>query len=187
MQRVLLPIFTAALLAGCQVQDPFAAFGPSRVPSPKTAQSAPYYPPTSTASKQPPAPPPATPRISVSAESNPPLAILSRFKADAADREPIRIVENPSATRTASAPSRTQTPGTTTSPSQPLAPPAGPARLPANGKPASPQSALPPKSASPTATSPSYRTDPAIAPATFYQPAPAFIESTPATGEWRTR
>src|SRR5438552_2409440 len=98
MERVLLSIFAAALLAGCQVQDPFAAFGPPRVPSPTTAQTAPYYPPNGSAAKQPSAPAStATPRISVSSEGNPPPPTTrSRFVADSADRDPIRIVENPS-------------------------------------------------------------------------------------------
>src|SRR5262245_30008255 len=153
MDRVLLSILASGLLAGCQVQDPFAAFGPSRVPAPKTAQSAPYYPPTNTASTQPPIPAPtASSRMSVSAEGNPtpPTTSPSRLATDSSDREPIRIVENPSATRTASAPSRTLSPSGSQAPSQP---PLQPPPPPTNGK-----------------SSGNFRTDPAVAPASFKQP-----------------
>jgi hypothetical protein len=169
MRRVLLSIFAAAFVAGCQVQDPFAAFGPPRVPSPTTAQTAPYYPPTGSAAKQPPAAASApTPRLSVSAESNPPLPTTrSRFVADSADREPIRIVENPSPTRTASAANRNPAPKNPSAPQQPTAQPPVPAKAPPSGKTTSPQSG-------------NFRTDPAVAPATF-------IESSAAAGQWRSR
>jgi hypothetical protein len=172
MDRVLLSILASGLLAGCQVQDPFAAFGPSRVPAPKTAQSAPYYPPTNSASKQPRVPAStATPRMSVSAEGNPPPPTTpSRLATDSADREPIRIVENPSATRTASAPSRSLLPSGSQAPAQPpLQSPPSPT-VPTNGK-----------------SSGIFRTDPAVAPASFKQSSPTFIETAPANGQWRAR
>ena len=174
MQRVLLSIFAAALLAGCQVQDPFAAFGPRRVPSPTTAQTAPYYPPSASASKQAPAPTTApSPRISVSAENNPPLPTdRARFVADSADREPIRIVENPSATRTASAANRL-TPSTAPAPSQLPTPPPTQPKVPASGK-SPPQSGI-------------FRADPAVVPATYKQASPAFNEPASAEGQWRAR
>lgn len=172
MNRVLLSILASGLVAGCQVQDPFAAFGPSRVPAPKTAQTAPYYPPTNTASKQPPAPAAtAAPRMSVSAEGNPlPPATPSRLAADYADREPIRIVENPSGTRTASAPSRSRSPSGSQAPSQPPLQLPPPPTVPTNGK-----------------SSGVFRTDPAVAPTSFKQSSPTFIETAPANGQWRAR
>lgn len=169
MKRLSLLMLSAVFLAGCQVQDPFAVFGPPRVPAPTTAQSAPYYPPTASAPKQPTAIAPAiSPRISVSAEDKPsPLNSGSRFAAESTDREPIRIVENPSPTRTASASSRSQTPTPGAIPMQLPAQPAGPPKLPPGGKLTSPQSGV-------------FKTDPAVAPATF-------IESAPASGQWRAR
>jgi hypothetical protein len=112
MLRILLVVTAAAAIAGCQVQDPFAAFGPPRVPAPKTAQSTPYYPSPTDGTKSAAAPPPASsPRLSVSADDKKPApAGSTRFASDPADRQPIRIVENPSAgTRTATAPTRPAT------------------------------------------------------------------------------
>jgi len=111
MLRILLVVTAVAAIAGCQVQDPFAAFGPPRVPAPKTAQSTPYYPTTADAKSASPPPPTGSPRISVSADDKKQTpAALTRFASDPADRQPIRIVENPSAgTRTATAPSRPAT------------------------------------------------------------------------------
>jgi len=112
MLQILLVVTAAAAIAGCQVQDPFAAFGPPRVPAPKTAQSTPYYPTTADATKASAAPPPASsPRVSVSADDKKQMpAASTRIASDPADRQPIRIVENPSAgTRTATAPSRPAT------------------------------------------------------------------------------
>ncbi len=172
MERVLLSVFAAVALSGCQVQDPFAVFGPPRVPAPKTAQTAPYYPPTSSASKQP--PPPAStssPRLSVSAEgTSPPPTSPTRFAADSADREPIRIVENPSGTRTASAPSRSLTPSGAPIPSQPPSQPPTAPKMPGSGK-----------------SSGLFRTDSAVAPASYQPSSPAFTEAAPATGQWRAR
>jgi hypothetical protein len=172
MDRVLLSTFVAILLTGCQVQDPFAVFGPPRVPAPKTAQSTPYYPPTNTASNQPPVPAPtATPRMSVSAESSPPPpAPTNRFATDSADRDPIRIVENPSAARTASAPSRTLSPSGSQAPLQPPLQSPPPSTVPTNGK-----------------SSRVFRTDPAVAPASFQQSSPTFTETVPPNGQWRAR
>src|SRR5205809_199927 len=94
MERVLLSIFAAALLAGCQVQDPFAAFGPPRVPSPTTAQTAPYYPPTGSASKQPSAQPAAPAKAPPGGKTTPPQSGI--FRTDAAVT-PAAFVESPSA------------------------------------------------------------------------------------------
>ena len=108
MLRILLVVTAAAALTGCQVQDPFAAFGPPRVPAPKTAQSTPYYPTTADAKAATAPPPASSPRLSVSADDKKQTpAASTRFASDPADRQPIRIVENPSAgTRTATAPTR---------------------------------------------------------------------------------
>jgi len=172
MQRVLFSTLAAALLTGCQVQDPFAAFGPPRVPAPKTAQTAPYYPPTGTAAKQPLAPATtSTPRLSVSAEGNPaPLTSPSRFAAESTDREQIRIVENPSSTRTASAATRSPTPSGVQTPPQPPSQPSTTPKMPTSGK-----------------SSGVFRSDPAVAPAAYKQSSPAFVEPAAADGQWRAR
>src|SRR5262245_38983739 len=97
MERLALAMIAGLLAAGCQVQNPLA-IGPPRVPAPNSAQATPYYPTTANVPKSgaPAAPSPAQPRISVSAETQPPPApIRSRLAADSADRESIRIVENP--------------------------------------------------------------------------------------------
>jgi hypothetical protein len=83
-----------------------AVFGPYKVPAPSTAQVSPYYPPTGTTAKQP-IEKTTAPRVSVSVETPPPPISASRFATDPADRQPIRVVENPSATtRTAAATNR---------------------------------------------------------------------------------
>src|SRR4029079_17522931 len=128
MTRMILLLFAAALAAGCQTQNPYAAFGPGKVPSPTTSQP-PYYPPAAGPRLPSSASSGASPRLSVSAEgatSNPPP---SRFVGEAGDREPIRIVENPATTaRTASVPARAATPTNPLPASQPRssAPPSSP-------------------------------------------------------------
>src|SRR6476660_176597 len=116
MDRLLL-LLTAILTAGagCKTNNPVAAFGPPTVPAPKTLQAPPYYPgganPTGALS----APPSASGRLSVSAEGNSPSTLArSTNRSEPAEREPIRIVENPSAaTRTAAVPSRDTSPPAT--------------------------------------------------------------------------
>ena len=187
MERVLLLPVAAALLAGCQSQNPFVAFGPPTVPSPTTSQTAPYYPPTAIGPKQTTANAPfASPRISVSAEGNsaPPLP-RSSFVADPADREPIRVVENPSPpTRTAAATGR----GPKTGNGQPpagLQPPAKSA-APSKNTP-TPQSGYFPRGRSPAGSPPGFRADPAVVPAGYQQVAPTFTETPMADGQWRAK
>jgi hypothetical protein len=107
LKRFLLIVSSVLACAGCQSADPLAAFGPYRVPAPTTAQPAPYYPANGTAA--PVVSEKAAPtRVSVSAEGPLVPASQPRFAAEPSDREPIRVVENPTAnTRTAAAPSRT--------------------------------------------------------------------------------
>jgi hypothetical protein len=204
MKRVLL-LWGAIALGGCQVQNPFAAFGPPRVPAPTTAESLPYYPPTATATQRTsPATPAASPRLSVSAEGNSVAQVpRSRFVADPADREPIRIVDNPAAaTRTASSAARTAAPAV--SPPVQGAQPAGVAPIrsvPAAAPGGAPQSGYAPPGKSPAfnrtrgyfsaqpAAGPSaggIRSDPAVMPAAYQSAAPTFVE-TPANGQWRAR
>ncbi len=85
-------------LAGCQAQNPYAAFGPHRVPPPGMQTPAPYYPAGGAA---PPAAGPAAAagaksgRVSVSV-SQPASASTAAVSADdVAAQPPIRIVENP--------------------------------------------------------------------------------------------
>jgi hypothetical protein len=187
MERVLLWLGTIALLAGCQSQNPFAAFGPPTVPAPTTSPTAPYYPPTATGPQRatPKSAGPST-RMSVSAEGTSP-APRSSFAADPADRDPIRVVENSAAqTRTASTGNRSPTPG----PSPPQAPgaPAAPTKTSTGGKPsATPQSSYWPRSPAPAAAAPTFRTDSAVVPAGYQQSAPAFSETPMANGQWRAR
>jgi hypothetical protein len=97
--------------AGCQSADPLAAFGPYKVPPPTTAHVSPYDPPTVTPSTTTRAEQPvekvASPRAFVSVETLPFSTSPARLATDPADRQPIRVVENPAATtRTAAASSR---------------------------------------------------------------------------------
>ena len=212
MERVLsvvLPSATLLLLAaGCQTQNPFAAVGPATVPAPTTGQTLPYYPPTVTGA-------PAgsgssipslaatakSPRVSVSAEG--PVSAPSRtIVADAADREPIRIVEGSSpAVRTANANARLAPTGIQAAPAS--AAPASSSRPPANRMPTMPPSGQ--SGYAPAATSPPRITPAAsrmrgfavqddrvagtssIAPASYQQPVPTFSEATAADGQWRAR
>jgi hypothetical protein len=90
MRRMMGLWLLAALVAGCQARNPYAAFGPATIPAPGMQTPAPYYP--AAAAQVPPAEPddrqPSDPR---------PLA-------DPADAQPIRIVENPTPIRTTAAP-----------------------------------------------------------------------------------
>src|SRR5262245_49421225 len=109
MLQSLIGMAAWALLAGCQAQHPFAASGPARVPPPGMDSPAPYYPPPSGAIAAPPkaSPPAMGSRASISAETAPLATSSPGIAADPADREPIRIVENPApAARTAAAPAR---------------------------------------------------------------------------------
>jgi hypothetical protein len=209
MERALLLLIAAALAAGCQSQNPFAAFGPSRVPAPTTHQTPPYYPPTATT------PLPSgsrsdtlNQRLSVSAEgiSVAPPSRSGSF-ADPNDRSPIRVVENPEATaRLAAVPAKNG--GQTKSPATPTARPAA-------GSPAAPQNFLPgiaPKGSpqsnnSPSGRSPAFnrmrsfssvqpatgdargelKSDAAVVPASYQQAAPGFVETTAVAGQWRAR
>src|SRR5439155_12161066 len=183
MERLLVLLTVSATAAGCQMRSPLAAFGPPTVPAPTTLQSAPYYlSPSAATSRQ------AAlgsrsggSRLSVSAEGNssPPLA-RSAARSEPADREPIRIVENPSmATRTAAVPTRSTTaPSTGVLPTMPQPPGSRP-------KGAAPGS-VPPPANSPTGKMP-VRHDAAVMPAAYQQAAPAFVEPPAPAGQWRAR
>jgi hypothetical protein len=175
-------LVAALALGGCQAQNPYAAFGPAKVPPPGM-QMAPYYPPAA------PAPPPITsgnsmttsPRVSITAE---PGAVTPKvsFAAEPTDREPIRIVESAQpATRTAAVPA-------------------------ARNSAPSPSSGATPSGYAPAGTAPNYnRTrgyDPpppsggqsggaqplrSVAPASYEQAARAFTETPAASGGWRAR
>lgn len=193
MERFVVLLSAMGLLAGCQSQNPFAAFGPPTVPSPTTTQAIPYYPPTTAASNRTTASitAPST-RISVSAEdTTPPPPPRATNVANAADRETIRIVENPAAqTRTASAANRSPTTGSPP-PANPAVPPAlqpVPVNPLPNGTPVnSPQSKFVPSPPSPAALPRGFRADPAVAPASYQQPISAFSETPMANGQWRAR
>jgi hypothetical protein len=176
-----LAVFAVCNLAGCQSQSPFAAFGSATVPAPKTTQSAPYYPPNPTASTPTAETRVASPRLSVSAEDRSAIAIpRSKFLADPADREPIRIVDNPSAaTRTATSTNRTA-PATNS--------PAPMALPPAINTPAATTNRLPPPpSAGSQKGAMKFRTDTAVTPASYQQPAATFVETPAASSQWRAR
>lgn len=165
MPRALLLTVVAVYLAltlqaGCSLQNPYALFGPAKVPAPASAEVAPYYPAGITASAKPKADATsARPSISVTspAVSAPPVTRFSHTT----DEEPIHIAENTKAVP----PKR---PASSTAPASPptnrLAPPASPSRP--NFQ----------------ATPPSARTlrDSSVAPASFQTPAPD-------SGAWRAR
>ena len=154
MVRTWMLLVAATSLVGCQSQNPYAWFGPHRVPTPGQPTPAPYYPATASA---------ATPtRTSISAESPPSAA--STTIADAGDKQPIRIVENPApAARTADA-------GTTRS--------AGSNAAPANG---SPINLGPPPATNGKSSRAS--SDPGIQRASYEQPA----ATTASAGQWKSR
>jgi hypothetical protein len=166
--RVATLICAIVLATGCQVQNPLAAFSP-RIASPTTSQ-APYYPPSATAPQPARAAVSASPRLSVSAETNAAPPPSSRtLIADATDREPIRVVENPAGARTASSGNRTSAPAGNQAPRT---------LPPINAIPRQPGSA--PQSRN-------IVSDAVVMPAAYQQNIPAFTESAPASGQWRAR
>jgi hypothetical protein len=179
MKRVLL-LIGLSIVAGCQAQNPFAAFGPSTVPTPTAAAALPYYPPagqTAAAGKAI-APPASTPRISVSADQSSPLAApRSAFIPDPADSQPVKIVENPSlpATRTAAG---------TRSP----APAAGGA-FPSAAPTAAPRNASPPALDRQRGylSPPTGNRAGAVVPASFESDAAAIRPASTGSGQWRAR
>jgi hypothetical protein len=209
MGRVVL-LLGAVALAGCQAQNPYAAFGPPRVPAPTTSQSLPYYPPSagaaalqgSGASAS-----AASTRMNVSAEGQPSIQpSRAGLAADPADREPIRVVENAAGgTRTASAAGRATAEPTNNQPTS--RPPSGSAGANQSTPPRQQPPGAPQLNYAPTEKSPSlsrmrgffvaqpaksdgtagFRSDPAVAPAAFQQAAPTFVEAPAAAGQWRAR
>jgi hypothetical protein len=194
MQRTLL--LTGALaLAGCQSQSPYAVIGPPTVPAPRSAQAPPYYPPLAGGG----APAlPASTRPSVSVDRQSELAASpGALSAEPADREPLRIVENPAAAaRTAAAPGKPNVPSAAAVPAPlpvpgsgtPAFSPAG--KSPAAGAPAkSSSSFLPPGvnrlrgyHAAPASAPPT-----GVVPAGYQQPLPAFAEPAAGAGQWKPR
>jgi hypothetical protein len=183
MQRALAGMAVIAVATGCQVQNPYAAFGPATVPPPGMQTPSPYYPPTTPALAAPPkSGPSAGSRASISAESTP-LALAPRagIVAEASDREPIRIVENPApVARTAAAPSRSATPAGQTPSGGPISTQPSPA--PATTPPSRPFGTAP----APGGASTNYTLDRSVAPATF-QATPATPAGSAASGQWRAR
>jgi hypothetical protein len=172
MPRVLLFVCLGAAAIGCQAQNPYAAFGPPTIPSPASNQL-PYYPPgTASAATQPTATV-SRPSVSVSGPST--VAPRSPITAEASDREPIRIVENVTPTRTASA----GRPGVS-SPGQPSPnPPHAPM---SSGQP------LPKTSPGSNQSGQNHVLDSQVAPATYQQRASGGFSEKPATpGQWRAR
>jgi hypothetical protein len=168
MPRVLCSICLFALVAGCQAQNPYAAFGPPRIPAP-AANQLPYYPPGGASAAAQPAASSTRPSVSVSGPSS--VATRSSIAVDAADREPIRIVENAAPTRTADLGRGKSQPQVAPQPIRP------PQSLP-------PGPVTPPKNA----TGQSARVDAAVKPASHESPEQgAFREAAPATGQWRAR
>ena len=183
MQRALAGLAAIVVATGCQVQNPYAAFGPATVPPPGMQAPAPYYPPATPANAAPPKNGPATgSRASISAESTP-LALTPRpgLVAEASDREPIRIVENPApVTRTAAAPTRSATPTGQTPSGSPIS--TQPSTAPATTGPSRPLGTAP----APGGASTNYTVDRSVAPAS-YQTAPATPTGSAASGQWRAR
>ena len=115
------------MLSGCSLQNPYALFGPSKVPAPASAEVAPYYPAPATASAQPPsAPSGSRPSISVSAPASAAALAVSPSK-NGGDEEPIRIAENTRAVPIKS----TVSPPLPTSAARSFNPPAAPPSSPA--------------------------------------------------------
>ena len=165
MARVLGWLFVLAAFAGCEAPNAYAPFGPPTIPAP-AANQLPYYPPGGVSATSPPATTSTRPSVSVSGPGSAmPRATIT---AEAADREPIRIVENVAPTRTAdSGRAKTQ-------PAQPIAPrqssPSVPATAPKN------------------TTGQKMRLDTAVKPASHHSDVQgAFREAPPATGQWRAR
>jgi hypothetical protein len=168
MVRVLGWLCLPVLVAGCQAQNPYAPFGPPTVPAP-AANQLPYYPPGGVSQAAQPAATNTRPSVSVSGPSG--SAPRGSITTDAADREPIRIVENAAPTRTAdSGRGKSQPPAAL----QPIAPPRNLPSAPVN----------PPRNAS----GQNARLDSAVKPANYDAVAPSgFREAAPATGQWRAR
>jgi hypothetical protein len=204
--RVLGSLGAIALMAGCQSQSPFAAFGPPTVPAPTTSQTSPYYSPTATAPQRTmPSAAAATPRLSVSAEApSPTPPARGTIVADAADREPIRVVETPQApTRTAAAGNRGQTPTSPGALSPNASTPAPIKSIPAAPPGTQLQSGYAPGGRAPAfnrtrgfltaqpagaSSASGIRADGAVIPASYQQSAAAaFTEAPPANGQWRAR
>ena len=168
---------------GCQVQNPYAAFGPATVPPPGMQTPAPYYPPTTPAIAAPPKSGPSTgSRASISAESTPLVATpRPSVVAEASDREPIRIVENPAPiARTATAPTRSAAPGGQSPSGGPIS--TQPSTAPVTTAPSRPFGTAPTSGGAST----NYTLDRSVAPAS-YQTAPAAPTGSTASGQWRAR
>ena len=144
MKRQVAMLGAAVLLAGCQAQNPYALFGPNRVPTPGMQAPAPYYPANASAAPATNANSAIGGRTSVSV-ATPAPGTSSMTMTDAGDKEPIRIVENPAPA------ARTATSGATRS-----------AGTPAD---ASPSNGAPPATSG--KSSRIFRSDPSVAPAAF--------------------
>lgn len=164
-----------SLLVGCSMQNPYALFGPSRVPSPASAEISPYYPAgvTAVAPSKSDQALSTRPSISVSTVSEP----LAAVPASTSGEEPIRIAENPAAPRTSSM-----------FQSLPVASPSN--ASPSAIMPAPANLLPPPPSANPAGSFKSGSrvvSDPSVAPATYQHSAPSMRQSLPAPGQWRAR
>jgi Prokaryotic membrane lipoprotein lipid attachment site len=182
MKRVFALVGALATLAGCQSQNPYAAFGPATVPPPGL-QTPPYYPPsvgaaTTSAPGTAAAPAATSTRPSVSAEGTlSSTAAGSAFVADPADREPIRVVENPApAARTAQQRSSTS-------------PAVGPSSAPAGSSPAYNRAPGYVPAPSPTSGqgSSNFRPDRTVTPAGYQQTLGPLVETPADAGQWRAR
>jgi hypothetical protein len=206
MTRGFTLLVALAMFAGCQTQNPLAAFGPATIDAPRSAQAPPYYPPTTLTGDKTSSPSSgatstaATPRLNVSAETVA-LSVPQKTTAQQADQEPIRIVENPTAAaKTASASQRDIRPSNTSAPGTHSA---TPTTVPPNNLPASSintkQSGLsptrPPIGLSRTRGY-AVSTPPVVAGAknssriiktSHEEEAPTFVETAAAEGTWRSR
>lgn len=173
MRRTLAACLAAALLAGCQARNPYAAFGPATIPPPGMQAPAPYYPaayPAAGAAGTSSAAGSANSAIPAAADplgSAPP----ARFAVDASDAQPIRIVENPAPIRTATAPTATSGAGAFENApgSQPAGAPSSPPPLNRMRGDAAPQTA-----------------SGAVVPASYVQPS-GLSAPTATSGGWRAR
>jgi hypothetical protein len=180
MQSKLAAWVLVALLAGCQARNPYAAFGPATIPAPGMQAPQPYYPATASTASPPPA-------IGSSAASGPTAAPLpgTAFVADATDNQPIRIVENPAALRTATAPA-TPTGGA------PVGSESYPAAQPGAERTTSPalnrlRGFIPAAPATHGTAPATFHADPRVAPAGYQQPLSGFSEAPAAAGQWKAR
>ena len=165
MARVLGWLGLLAAITGCETPNAYAPFGPPTIPAP-AANQLPYYPPGGVSATSPPAATSTRPSISVSGPSS--ATPRAAITAEAADRQPIRIVEKEPPTRTA------DSGRATTKPPQPVA---------------QPQSAPSPPVAAPKhSTNQRTRLDTAVEPASRESDAQsAFREAPAAAGPWRAR